>query len=268
MTLFRSLAGTRLHGVSLASGHAEFCRRVPTHDRTRSTDLQAELLDSAAIARPRSGRYRNRRSRRPGEVSGVNASANLPAASTIKIPGHGRSLQANGSGLDRSQYARRDGTRPIAIGVGAIWPTPAIGTERSVNAAAVVDDHRRATTPRRTCSSVWSAATHINAYDDDSLGLASDALERLSCAANPIRSATRCARVPKDMVALLDKIARERLVDEWSSREMLAILAGQHHNGLITRRVTRPVSRSRTRRARFTTRSMTSASSIATTSRT
>jgi beta-lactamase class A len=35
------------------------------------------------------------------------------------------------------------------------------------------------------------------------------------------------------MLTLLDKIARERLVDEWSSREMLAILAGQHHNGLL-----------------------------------
>ena len=35
------------------------------------------------------------------------------------------------------------------------------------------------------------------------------------------------------MTTLLDLIARDKLVDEWSSREMLAILAGQTHNGLL-----------------------------------
>lgn len=38
---------------------------------------------------------------------------------------------------------------------------------------------------------------------------------------------------PNDMVALLDRMAHEELVDAWSSREMLAILAGQQHNGLL-----------------------------------
>jgi hypothetical protein len=35
------------------------------------------------------------------------------------------------------------------------------------------------------------------------------------------------------MVKLLDAIARDRLIDAWSSREMLAILTGQAHNGLL-----------------------------------
>ena len=35
------------------------------------------------------------------------------------------------------------------------------------------------------------------------------------------------------MVKLLDDIAREKLIDEWSSREMLAILSGQTHNSLL-----------------------------------
>jgi hypothetical protein len=38
---------------------------------------------------------------------------------------------------------------------------------------------------------------------------------------------------PSDMVLILEDMAREQLVDEWSSREMLTILQGQHHNGLI-----------------------------------
>ena len=35
------------------------------------------------------------------------------------------------------------------------------------------------------------------------------------------------------MVSLLDSMARDRLIDSWSSREMLAILDGQTHNGLL-----------------------------------
>jgi beta-lactamase class A len=38
---------------------------------------------------------------------------------------------------------------------------------------------------------------------------------------------------PNDMIVLLDAMAHERLINAWSSREMLAILAGQQHNGLI-----------------------------------
>jgi hypothetical protein len=35
------------------------------------------------------------------------------------------------------------------------------------------------------------------------------------------------------MVKLLTEMAHYQLVDEWSSREMIAILTGQRHNGLI-----------------------------------
>ncbi len=38
---------------------------------------------------------------------------------------------------------------------------------------------------------------------------------------------------PHDMTRLLEAMAQARLIDEWSSREMLAILTGQRHNGLI-----------------------------------
>ena len=35
------------------------------------------------------------------------------------------------------------------------------------------------------------------------------------------------------MVSLLEKMAREQLIDAWSSREMISILTKQTHNGLI-----------------------------------
>ena len=47
----------------------------------------------------------------------------------------------------------------------------------------------------------------------------------------PIRWALRSS--PADMMHLLDAMAKNQLVDEWSSREMIAILRGQHHNGLL-----------------------------------
>jgi beta-lactamase class A len=38
---------------------------------------------------------------------------------------------------------------------------------------------------------------------------------------------------PADMVHLLREMAKKQLVDEWSSGEMIAILRGQRHNGLL-----------------------------------
>ena len=38
---------------------------------------------------------------------------------------------------------------------------------------------------------------------------------------------------PGDMASLLSRMARERLIDQWSSREMISILEGQEHNSLI-----------------------------------
>lgn len=38
---------------------------------------------------------------------------------------------------------------------------------------------------------------------------------------------------PADMVELLNSMAHEQLVDPWSSRAMISILEGQHHNGLL-----------------------------------
>jgi len=49
------------------------------------------------------------------------------------------------------------------------------------------------------------------------------------------------------MVKLMTAMARFQLIDEWSSREMISIMTGQHHNGLIPQPLPR-ARRSHTRR--------------------
>jgi beta-lactamase class A len=72
---------------------------------------------------------------------------------------------------------------------------------------------------------------HINATMRD-LGLRNTRLgDYIRSETDTIRYALRTS--PRDMLTLLDSIARDRLVDPWSSREMLAILEGQTHNGLL-----------------------------------
>jgi hypothetical protein len=44
------------------------------------------------------------------------------------------------------------------------------------------------------------------------------------------------------MSTLLESMFKKRLVDEWSSRAMLAILVGQHHNGLLPEPLPRGLS--------------------------
>ena len=47
----------------------------------------------------------------------------------------------------------------------------------------------------------------------------------------PIRAELRSTA--HDMIVLLDAMAHDKLIDPWSSREMLDILGGQHHNTLL-----------------------------------
>jgi beta-lactamase class A len=63
------------------------------------------------------------------------------------------------------------------------------------------------------------------------LGLSQTSLHDYIRSDGPIHYALRSSA--RDMVKLLTAMARFQLVDEWSSRAMIAIMAGQHHNGLI-----------------------------------
>jgi beta-lactamase class A len=73
--------------------------------------------------------------------------------------------------------------------------------------------------------------THINQTMYE-LGLHTTHLgDSIRSQTDDIRYALRSS--PHDMLTLLDGIARDHMIDEWSSREMLAILEGQTHNGLL-----------------------------------
>ncbi len=164
-----------------------------------------------------------------GLSTSVNANAQMPAASTIKIPvmvevfkrlEHGDfdlnrkvTLQASdrdwGSGdlCDARVGSKYTVSRLLTL---MITDSDNTATNMLIRLVAPQCDQRRDGRPRphaRPACTITSA--------------------------RKARSATRCARAPNDMVKLMTAMARYQLVDEWSSREMIAIMAGQHHNGLI-----------------------------------
>ncbi len=164
-----------------------------------------------------------------GIVSGVNDSASLPAASTIKIPVMVEVFRQMSNGtidLNRKVHllARdRDwGSGDLAGG------RP--GITRSVEQLLwlmINDSDNTATNMlirlvgrqhvNRTMSELGLRATRLGDY--------------IRSEGTQIRYALRSS--PRDMVRLLDSMARDKLIDSWSSREMLAILTGQAHNTLL-----------------------------------
>ncbi len=164
-----------------------------------------------------------------GEMSGVNASASLPAASTIKIPVMVEVFRQMSLGsIDLN-------TRVHLTAADRDWgwgdmadATP--GTSRTVaQLLRLMIDESDNTATNMLIRLV--GRTHVN-QTMANLGLRKTRLgDYIRSATDDIRYALRSS--PRDMVKLLDDIAREKLVDEWSSREMLTILAGQTHNSLL-----------------------------------
>ncbi|GAC1306305.1 MAG: serine hydrolase [Vulcanimicrobiaceae bacterium] len=164
-----------------------------------------------------------------GMTSGVNASASLPAASTIKIPVMVevfKQMEAGTIALDSIVHLEsRDRDR----GWGDL-ASARLGTPKSIKAllwAMITESDNTATNMLIR----MVGRTHINATMLD-LGLERTHLtDDIRTETDAIRYALRTS--PRDMVSLLDAIARDRLVDSWSSRQMLAILTGQTHNSLL-----------------------------------
>ena len=164
-----------------------------------------------------------------GMTSGVNASADLPAASTIKIPVMVQVFkEMEGGALDLNSIVHLQ-PRDRDWGWGDMADAP-LGTARTVKALLwlmITQSDNTATNMliRRvgraqintTMSRLGLHSTHLGDY--------------IRSETDTIRYALRTS--PHDMVALLDRIARDKLVDAWSSREMLAILTGQTHNTLL-----------------------------------
>ena len=164
-----------------------------------------------------------------GLSTGINATASMPAASTIKIPVMVEVFR---------QMA--DGTIDLNTKLHVT------GADKDYGWGDLAD--ARAGTMRNVKQLLWLMITesdntatnmlirlvgrlHVN-REMASLGLSHTRLnDDIRTNTEAVRTALRSS--PKDMMRLLDAIARDRLVDSWSSREMLAILAGQHHNGLL-----------------------------------
>jgi beta-lactamase class A len=163
-----------------------------------------------------------------GYSSSVNASAAMPAASTIKIPVMVevfRRLEAGDFDLNRTvtlQAGDRD------WGWGDLADAPA-GSRYSVEKLLVL----MITESDNTATNMLIRLVGRTAINREmaGLGLRQTRLGDYIRSEGPIRYELRSSA--RDMVTLLTSMARLQLVDEWSSREMIAILTGQHHNGLI-----------------------------------
>jgi beta-lactamase class A len=164
-----------------------------------------------------------------GLSTGINASAEMPAASTIKIPVMVEVFRQLGTGrFDlntrvRLQRADKDwGWGDLSDArVGTSYPVSRL--------LALMIDNSDNTATNMLIRLVGRA--NINT-EMAGLGLSHTRLtDSIRSAGNSIRWALRSS--PNDMAHLLGAMAKNDLVDEWSSREMIAILRGQRHNGLL-----------------------------------
>jgi beta-lactamase class A len=152
----------------------------------------------------------------------------MPAASTIKIPVMVevfRQLAAGRFDLNtrlRLQSGDRD------AGYGDLCDAPAGSSYSISQLLSLMIDVSDNTATNMLIRRV--GRQHINATMQQ-LGLTHTRLSDFIRSSGPIRWALRSS--PADMVHLLDRMAKQQLIDEWSSRAMISILDDQTHNGLL-----------------------------------
>ena len=162
-----------------------------------------------------------------GYATAVNATANMPAASVIKIPVMVEVFEQMAEGrFDLNKRVHVE-ARDRDWGWGDLAGAKS-GTPCSVNKLLRLMITQSDNTATNMLIRLVGRA-RINSTMHD-LGLRSTHLGQDIRSDGNIRSLRTS---PRDMVRLLEAIARDRLIDPWSSREMLAILVGQRHNGLI-----------------------------------
>jgi beta-lactamase class A len=164
-----------------------------------------------------------------GMTTSINAGAEMPAASTIKIPVMVEVFRQLGVGKfdlnTRVKLQRSDkdwGSGDLAgARVGSSYPV-----SRLLALMIDVSDNTATNMLIRLVG-----RPHINQEMED-LGLTHTRLTDFIRSEGPhIRWALRSS--PADMAHLLRKMAQKQLIDEWSSGAMLAILRGQQHNSLL-----------------------------------
>jgi beta-lactamase class A len=162
-----------------------------------------------------------------GVSTGINASANMPAASIIKIPVMVevfRQMSLGTFDLNRKITLTRS-DRDWGWGDLASAPGGARYTVSRLLWLMITDSDNTAT--NMLIRLVGRA--HINTTMLK-LGLHQTRVGDYLRSNGDIRSLRSS---PRDMAKLLSAMAHDELVNEWSSREMINILTGQHHNGLL-----------------------------------
>ena len=162
-----------------------------------------------------------------GYATAVNAGANMPAASVIKIP-------VMVEVFEQMSEGRFDMNKTLHLEAGdRDWGWGDLADARAGKGYSVARLLRLMITESdNTATNMLIrlvGRSRINATMHD-LGLRNTHLGEDIRSDGNIRSLRTS---PRDMVRLLESLARAKLVDAWSSREMLDILAGQRHNGLI-----------------------------------
>ncbi len=164
-----------------------------------------------------------------GITSSVNPSASMPAASTIKIPVMVevfRQLALQNFDLNKT-LTLTQGDKDWGSGSLSAQPSGRLySVSQLLTAMITVSDNTATNMLIRLVG-----RSNINT-EMTSLGLEHTKLsDYIRSSGNSIRRALRTS--PADMVALLTAMAHERLIDAWSSRQMIVILSGQRHNGLL-----------------------------------
>ncbi|MDB5071135.1 MAG: serine hydrolase [Candidatus Eremiobacteraeota bacterium] len=166
---------------------------------------------------------------RTGETSGINAGAEMPAASTIKIPVMVevfKQLLAGKFDLNTKLKLRRSdkdwGSGDLAgARVGSSYTV-----QRLLSLMIDVSDN--------TATNMLIRLVGRQNINDSmtEYGLTHTRLrDFIRSEGNGIRWALRSS--PADMMHLLGKMAKKELVDEWASGAMIDILRDQRHNGLL-----------------------------------
>jgi beta-lactamase class A len=215
-------------GLSLAA----LCALAPTRALALApegplADLQTRLVSASLHAPGRVGIAIEDLA--TGMTSGFNSTESLPAASTIKIPVMievFKQMEAGDLDLDTTVHLENTDRD---WGWGDMADAPG-GTEKSIRQLLMLMITESDNTATNMLIRKVGRA-HINATMRE-LGLRSTKLgDYIRSETDTIRYALRTS--PHDMLELLDAIARDKMIDTWSSREMLAILEGQTHNGLL-----------------------------------
>jgi beta-lactamase class A len=164
-----------------------------------------------------------------GAITGINSGAEMPAASTIKIPVMVEVFRQLGTGkfdLNTRLTLRRSDKD---WGSGDLCDARAGKTYTVARLLSLMIDVSDNTATNMLIRLV--GRQNINREMED-LGLTHTRLTDFIRSEGPhIRWTLRSS--PADMVHLLHAMAREQLIDEWSSREMIRILRGQEHNSLL-----------------------------------